>query len=73
MANARHLKIKTNEDNLVHFDQHHNEYTLCGLDIMGDYRLGIARAEETKEKVNCIQCIRLVELCKAIKSTEYRK
>lgn len=70
---ATHLKIKTTDDNLVHFDQQHNEYTLCGLDIMGDSHLGIEPAVITTEKVNCKQCIDIVEFCKSIKSSEWKK
>lgn len=67
---ADRIQIKTTEDNFVHFDSHHNEYTLCGLDTMGDERLGIDEPIPTKKKVDCPQCIRIVRFCKAIKSSE---
>lgn len=67
---ARRVKIKTVEDHRVHFDMGRNEYTLCGLDTMGDTSLMIGEAIQTAEKVDCPTCLHIVSYCRAIKKSE---
>jgi hypothetical protein len=68
---ARKIRIKTQEDDNIHFDFGRNEYTLCGLDTMGDPTLGIEVPKVTDKKVDCPTCIAIVKYCKSIKSTEF--
>lgn len=68
---AKRIQIKTRENNHVHFDAEHNDYTLCGLDTMGDPSLSIDVPIQTNKKVNCPSCIRIVKFCKEIHSSEY--
>jgi len=65
------VQIKTELDNLVHFDTEKNTYTLCGLETMGDSGLGFSEMIPTKRKVNCHHCIEIIRFCKNIRSTEY--
>lgn len=67
---ATHLKIVTLEGTAVHFDSGCNDYTLCGLDTMGDPRLGIEEPKVVKAKVDCQACIRIYEFCRKIKPSE---
>ena len=69
---ATHVKIKTWENNHTHFDTHNNNYTLCGLDTGGDERMGISIAKTVKVKVNCPDCIRIVEFCHNINKSEFK-
>jgi len=68
---ATRVKIKTYEDAKTHFDTHLNNYTLCGLETGGDEGLGIKIAQPVTRKVNCADCIRIVEFCHAIKRIEW--
>lgn len=65
------LKIKTLENNHVHFDGGNNIDTLCGLYTLGDERLGISEPVIVNQKVNCPQCIRIVKICNLIERHEY--
>ncbi len=68
---ARHLKIKTPENEHVHLDAVFGiTYTLCGLETAGDSVLGIEEAVETKEKIDCQHCAAIVKFCKTIKLSE---
>jgi hypothetical protein len=69
---ATHIKIKTNEDNHIHFDTHMNNYTLCGLETGGDKGLNISIAIPTRGKVNCPECIRIVKFCHDIEKSEWK-
>jgi len=68
---ADRVKIKTHENNHVHFNTHRNDYTLCGLDTMGDETLGIHAPIKTSAKVNCPECIWIVQFCQNIKKSEF--
>jgi len=70
---AVRVKIKTYENNHVHFDfvQGGQNYTLCGLETGGDESLGIGYPKTVKRKVNCPECVRLVEYCHSIKKSEF--
>ena len=68
---ATHVKIKTPENNYVHFDTHRNSYTLCGLETGGDGKIGIQTAKTVKAKVNCPDCLRILHFCKSINKNEY--
>jgi len=58
---------------IVHFlNSGQSDVALCGQDLAGDSELGWEAAEQTKEKVNCKDCIRIVEHCKKIKRSEWR-
>lgn len=72
---AIHIKIKTESDNLVHFDfvSGGQNYTVCGLETGGDEPLGIQMPKIVKRKVNCAMCIRMVEYCHKIKTSEFEK
>lgn len=68
---ALHLKIKTPENEHVHIAGVLGiTYTLCGLETAGDFGLGIDEAVETKEKIDCPHCARIVKFCKTIKLSE---
>ena len=68
---ATHIKIKTIENNYVHFDTHRNNYTLCGLETGGDLTMGIERPVATTRKVNCPDCIRIIKFCNEINRNEW--
>ncbi len=68
---ASHIKIKTEEDTRVHFDVHRNNYTLCGLETGGDESIGIMPGKYVKVKVNCPDCIGIVNFCHNIKTSEF--
>ncbi len=67
----RHLKIKTTDDEHVHFDLD-NSATLCGMETGDDDTVGIEAGRETRERVDCPQCIQLVLICKTVKFSEMR-
>jgi len=67
----KHLLIKTVENEHVHLDAERNEYTVCGLDTMGDRSLGISEPIITKKKIDCPMCIQVIELCKKVRRTEW--
>lgn len=69
---AVHVKIKTHENNHVHFDYGRADYTLCGLDNLGDSRLGIGVPIKTNDKVDCPVCIDIVKYCNGIKKSEMK-
>ncbi len=57
----------------VHFSGGTNiDYTLCGLTMDGDEKTGGA-FDNTNKKVNCPECIGMVEFCKTVKKNEYKK
>lgn len=68
---AVRVKIETYENKHTHFNTHINNYTLCGLETGGDESIGIKIAKVVKRKVNCPECIRIVEFCHAIKLSEF--
>lgn len=67
---ATHIKIKTTRDNHTHFDTHLNNYTLCGLETGGDEGMNIMIGKVVKTKVNCPDCIRIVNFCQKINKSE---
>lgn len=68
---ATRIKIKTWENSHTHFDTHKNNYTLCGLETGGDEKMGIRLPTTVKRKVNCPDCIRIVEFCHLIRTSEW--
>lgn len=70
---AKRIKIKTWENSNTHFDTNLNNYTLCGLETGGDETMGIQIPTVVKRKVNCPECIRIVEFCHTIKTSEWEK
>ena len=60
---------------LVHFASvTEMDRALCGQDLAGDDmddRGTYEMAEKTKEKANCLDCIKIVEHCKSIKKSEW--
>lgn len=68
---ASRIKIKTWENSHTHFNTHVNNYTLCGLETGGDESIGIQMPTVVKRKVNCPDCIRIVEFCHDIKKSEW--
>lgn len=58
-------------DNGVHFPSTNGgDYTLCGLTLDGD-PCTAGDYVETDERVDCDQCIAIVNFCKAIKKREF--
>ncbi len=70
---ATRIKIKTYENSHTHFDTHKNNYTLCGLETCGDESIGIQKPTIVKRKVNCPDCISIIEFCSKINSNEYQR
>lgn len=68
---ATHIKIKTTDDNHVHFDTWQNNYTLCGLETGGDSTLGFNKGITVTSKVNCPHCIRILKFCLDISKNEW--
>lgn len=69
---ASHLKIKTEENHDIHFRHYvRDDYTLCGLDTVGDETIGIMPPISTDKKVNCIDCISITVYCKNIDTKEF--
>jgi hypothetical protein len=68
---ATRIKIKTFENSHTHFDTHRNNYTLCGLETGGDKGIGIQMPKNMNRKVNYPDCIRIVEFCHKIKTSEW--
>ncbi|MBN2664551.1 MAG: hypothetical protein JXR68_12955 [Bacteroidales bacterium] len=70
------IKIKFNgtgdgiNDNEIHFAGVLSDYTLCGLTLDGDPATA-GGFDITKEKVNCEQCIQIVEYTKKIRKSNY--
>jgi hypothetical protein len=54
----------------VHFVGVINDYTLCGLTMDGDIRAA-GSFHSTKEKVDCCNCISIIEFSKKIKHSEW--
>lgn len=65
-----HIQIKTHEDNNVHFYRN-NSYTLCGTETDGDETLGIEIGKMVDKKVNCPDCIEIINFCEDIKNSEF--
>lgn len=70
-------QIFENGESVIHFPgAHQSDYSLCGQDLAGDSldeRGNYEQSEYTKEKVNCKDCIKIVEHCKSILKSEYIK
>jgi len=68
----KHLLIKHNDTktSIVHFEDPSFDYTLCGMDTTGDSSLEYESAKETKKRVTCEKCQRIVEECKKVKTDE---
>lgn len=66
------LFIKTEDDAYVHCQSADgNDYTLCGLDAStGDSNAGIEAPIKTDAKINCPQCINIIQFCKKLKMSE---
>jgi len=65
-----------NKNTIIHFrGTGQSDYGLCGADLAGDtiHENGkYDNAEQTTEKVNCEDCIGIVNYCKGIKRAEYK-
>jgi hypothetical protein len=72
----KHVKyVIQDDDTSVHFLKD-GEWTLCGCAYEGAPGDGMPTEQgfqSTNEKVNCWQCIRIVELCKPVKQSEMNK
>lgn len=66
------ITIIDNGQRSTHFNYGRNDYTLCGLDNMGDSFIGLSIAKRHNKKVDCKECIRIVEYCKSIKKSQYK-
>lgn len=70
---ARHYELNWYGEVLVHLDWA-GEYTLCGLALEGDCEVNKnSPAIETSKKINCKNCIAIINFCKSIKKTEITK
>ena len=69
---AVHIRIETTDNNDTHFIGE-NSYTLCGLETCGDETMGIEKGTVVKKKVNCPDCVEIVNYCKSIKNSEIDK
>ena len=67
---AQHIKIKTSTDHFVHFDRRFNSTTLCLLETGGDESIGIKAGVITTAKVNCPDCIAIINFCKNVLPNE---
>jgi len=57
---------------IVHFvGVGQKDFALCGQDLAGDDEMGWSSSTETKLKVNCKNCIEIVEYCKSINRNEW--
>lgn len=74
---ADHYKVTDHDGTtIIHCDGpiQPGDVALCGQDLCGDSHLGWEMAEETNKKINCKHCIRIIKMCKEVKSTEmFRK
>lgn len=59
-------------DKGVHFIGPIQDYTLCQLTMDGDTETA-GGYHYTDKKVDCEFCIRIIEYCKKIKKSEYKK
>jgi hypothetical protein len=57
-------------DNGVHFVGTYNDYTLCGITMDGDNNTA-GSFSSTEEKVDCRDCIAIVEFSKKVKRSEW--
>jgi hypothetical protein len=65
-------KITENGVDVVHFlGSGQGDVALCGQDLAGDKFLGWDESTQTKEKVNCRDCIAIVKYCKKVRRHEY--
>lgn len=67
------ITIIDNGQKLTHFDYGKADYTLCGLDTLGDPNAGLVIPDKQNKVVNCGACISIVEYCKGILKSQYRK
>lgn len=64
-----HYKLTDEEDQThVHADGvfQPGDMALCGQDLMGDSHLGWGTAEPTGKRIDCPNCIRIIDHCKGI-------
>jgi len=70
MASREMIIIEGEE--IIHFvGNAQKDVSLCHYDLAGDYNY--SEGVGTNKKVNCKDCIAIVEYCKRIKSSEYEK
>jgi hypothetical protein len=50
-----------------------DDYTLCGLDNVGDMDLNIKKMETIEGKITCSLCIDIIKFCKSIKINQLIK
>lgn len=68
---AVHIKIKSDRGTEIHFAGVFDDHTLCGLSTSSDD--GIEIKGQVPQKVNCQDCIKIVDFCKAINNNEFKK
>ena len=65
------VQIKTTYgDGDIHLSSNVNEYTICGLDMGGDSSRGYVITTETNQKINCPECLNIINLCRLLKTSE---
>jgi len=57
-------------DKGVHFKGTYNDYTLCGITLDGDNKTA-GGFDNTNERVDCRDCIAIIELAKKVKRNEW--
>ena len=57
----------------IHLPGISSEFTLCGLDTVGDTDIHVDQPEETSLPATCHQCIQTIEYCKNISRRRYIK
>lgn len=68
MMADKYLVVHTNGKKEIHYNSpiQSGEYSLCGHDLCGDDFGGWKEGELTDKKVNCEDCLAIVQYCKTI-------
>lgn len=73
MIKSKTITLKHEGLTLTHFNYGRADYTLCGMDNMGDSFAGIEITHKQNKIVNCSQCIDIVKYCHAIEKSEFKQ
>lgn len=67
-------KIPSREDRFTHgINPLNSEYTLCGCAFDGSIGETGQSLIETKRRISCPNCIRVIDQCKTVKLSEIRR
>jgi len=70
------ILIKTDRDECWHLESNFNDMTLCGLDAVGDdspYSFIEVIDRKYNGKIDCPDCIKIIEYCKRVRKERYKK